>query len=149
MDAWSGKIVEILCLVGRLSLNSLSDWTSATHDASCCTGRAEASHSEVLASVERRIRSNWAQQAHDTRPAEDTYAEEVLRRSRVALTTSLESDAEPLSAEDADVPLRWRRLLVFYDYRETRIRATVQVTFAGAVDSHRARQVASTVSRGC
>ena len=29
----------------------LHGWTSATHDASFCTGRAEASHSEVLASV--------------------------------------------------------------------------------------------------
>ena len=69
--------------------------------------------------MERRIRSNWAQQAHDTRPA-DTYAEEVLQRFRVALTTCLESDAELFSAEDADVPLRWRRLLEFYDHRETR-----------------------------
>ena len=43
----------------------LHDCTSATHDASFCTGRAEASHSEVLASVERQIRSNWAQLAHD------------------------------------------------------------------------------------
>ena len=118
----------------------LHDWTSATHDASFCTGRAEASHSEVLASIERQIRSNWAQQAHDTRPAEDTYAEEVLQRFRVALTTRLESDAEPLSAEDADVPLRWRRLLEFYDHRETRIRATAQVVFANVVDSHRAQQ---------
>ena len=78
----------------------LHDWTSATHDASFCTGRTEASHSEVLASVERQIRSNWAQQAHDTRPAEDTYAEEVLQRFRVALTTRLESDPELLSAGD-------------------------------------------------
>ena len=38
----------------------LHDWTSATYDASFCIGRAEASHSEVLASVERQIRSNWA-----------------------------------------------------------------------------------------
>ena len=76
-------------------------------------GRAEASHSEVLASVERQIRSKRAQQAHDTRPAEDTCAKEVLQRFRVALTTCLESDAELLSAEDADVPLRWRRLLEF------------------------------------
>ena len=82
----------------------LHGWTSATHDASFCTGRAEASRSEVLASVERRIRSNWAQQAHGTRPAEDTYAEEALQRFRVAFTTCLESDAELLSAEDADVP---------------------------------------------
>ena len=78
----------------------LHDWTSATHDASFCTCRTEASHSEVLASVERRMRSNWAQQAHDTRPAEDTYAEEVLQRFRVALTTRLESAAELLSARD-------------------------------------------------
>ena len=56
----------------------LHDWTSATHDASFCTGRAEASHSEVLASVEMQIRSNWAQQAHDMRPAEDTCEKEVL-----------------------------------------------------------------------
>ena len=96
--------------------------------------------SEVLASVERQIRSNWAQQAHDTRPAEDTYAEEVLQRFRVALTTRLESDAELFSAEDADVPLRWRRLLEFYDHSETRIRATAQVVFADVVDSHRAQQ---------
>ena len=52
----------------------LHDWKSATHDASFCTGRAEAPHSEVLASADRQIRPNWAQQAHDTRPAEDTYA---------------------------------------------------------------------------
>ena len=84
----------------------LHDWTRATHDASFCTGRAEASHLEVLASVERQIRSNRAQQAHDTRPAEDTYVEEVLQHFCVALTTRLESDAELLSAEDADVPLR-------------------------------------------
>ena len=90
------------------------------NDASFCTGRAEASRSEVLASVERRTRSNWAQQAHGTRPAEDTYAEEVLQRFRVAFTTCLESDAELLSAEDADVPKRWRRLLEFYDHSETR-----------------------------
>ena len=88
----------------------LHDWSRATHDASFCTGRAEASHSEVLPSVERQIRSNRAQQAHDTRPAEDAYAEEVLQCFRVALTTCLESDAELLSAEDADVPLCWRRL---------------------------------------
>ena len=118
----------------------LHDWTSAMHDASFCTGRAEASHSEVLASVKRQIRSNWAQPAHDTRPAEDTYAEEVLQRFRVALTTRLESDAELLSAEDADVLLRWRRLVEFYDHRETRIRATSQVAFAGVVDSHRTQQ---------
>ena len=81
------------------------------YNASFCIGSAEASHSEVLASVERQIRSNWAQQAHDTRPVEDTYAEEVLQRFRAALTTRLENDAELLSAEDAHVPLRWRRLL--------------------------------------
>ena len=118
----------------------LYDWTSGTLDASFCTGRAEASHSEVLPSVERQIRSNRAQHAHDTRPAEDTYAEAVLQRFRVAFTTRLESDAELLSAEDADVLLRWRRLLEFYDHRETRIRATAQVAFAGVVDSHRAQQ---------
>ena len=118
----------------------LHDRTRATQDASLCTGRAEASHLEVLPSVERQIRSNWAQQAHDTRPAEDTYAKEVLQRFRVALTTRLESDAELLSAEDADVPLRWRRFLEFYDHRETRIRTTEQVVFAGVVDSHRVQQ---------
>ena len=118
----------------------LHDWTRATHDASFCTGRAEASYSEVLPSVERQIRSNQAQQAHDTRPVEDTYAEEVLQRFRVALTTRLESDAELLSAEDADVPLRWRRFLEFYDHSETRICATAQVVFADLVDSHRAQQ---------
>ena len=118
----------------------LHDWTSATHDASFCTGGAEASHSEVLASVERQILSNWAQQVHDTRPAEDTYAEEVLRRFCAVFTTRLESDAELLSAEDAEVPLRWRRFLEFYDHRETQIRATAQVAFAGVVDSYRAQQ---------
>ena len=118
----------------------LHDWTSATHDASFWTGRVEASHSEVLASVERQMRSNSAQHAHDTRPVEDTYAKEVLQRFRVALTTRLESDAELFSAEDADVLLRWRRLLEFYDHRETRIRATAQVVFADVVDSHRAQQ---------
>ena len=43
-------------------------------------------------------------------------------------------------AEDADVPLRWRRLLEFHDHRETRIRAIAQVVFAGVVDSHCAQQ---------
>ena len=57
----------------------------------------------------------------------------------MALATRLESDTEVLSAEDADVPLRWRRFLEFFDHYETRIRATVQVVFAGAVDSHRAQ----------
>ena len=132
----------------------LYDWSSATHDASFCTGRAEASHSEVLASVEKQIRSKWAQQAHDTRPTEDTYAEEVFQRSRAALTTCLESDAELFSAEDADVLLRWRRLLEFYDHDETRIRAAARVVFADVVDSHRAQQelvelLSPTVSRRC
>ena len=118
----------------------LYEWTSATHDAAFCTVRAETSHPEVLASVERQIRSNWAQQAHDTRPAEDIHAEEVLQRFRVALTTRLESDAELFLAEVADVPLRWRRFLEFYDHSETRIRATAKVAFADVVDSHRAEQ---------
>ena len=43
-------------------------------------------------------------------------------------------------AEVADVPLRWRRLLEFYDHRETQIRATAQVVLADVVDSHRAQQ---------
>ena len=116
------------------------DWISATHDASFCTDRPEASHSEVLPSVERQIRSNWAQQAHDTQPVVDTHAKEVLQRFRAALTTRLESDAELFSAEDADVLVRWRRFLEFYDHRETRIRATAQVVFADVVDSHRAQQ---------
>ena len=73
--------------------------------------------------MEMQIRSNWAQQAHDMRSAEDTYEKEVLQRFGVALTTRLESDAELLLAEDTDVPLRWRRFLEFYDHRETRIRA--------------------------
>ena len=90
--------------------------------------------------VERQIRSNWAQQAHDTRPAENTYAKEVLQRSREALTTRLESDAELFSAEDADVFLRWKRFLEFYDHCVTRIRSTAQVAFAGVVDSHCAQQ---------
>ena len=115
------------CCQHELCWICLHDWTSATHDASFCTGTAEASRSEVLASVERQIRSNWAQQANDTRPAEDTYAQEALQRFRVALTTRLESDAELLSAEDADVPLRWRRLLEFYEHSETRIRATARL----------------------
>ena len=118
----------------------LHDWTSATHDASFCTGRAEVSDLEVVASVEGQIRSNRAQQAHDTRPAEDASAWVVLQRFRVALTTRIESDAELLSAEDADVPLRWRRLLEFYAHRETRIRVPAQVVFADVVDSHRAQQ---------
>ena len=113
----------------------LHDWTLATHEASFCTGGAEASPSEVLPPVERQIRSNWAQQAHFMWPAEDTRAKEVLQRFRVALTTRLESDAELLSAEDADVLLRWRHLLEFHDHSETRIRATAQVVFAGVVDS--------------
>ena len=81
----------------------LYDWTSATLDASFCAGRVKASHSEVLASVERQIRSNRALHAHDTQPAVDTYAKEVLQCFRVALTTRLERDAELLSAEIADV----------------------------------------------
>ena len=113
----------------------LHDWTSATYNASFCIGRADASYSEVLASVEKQIRSKWARQAHDMGPAEDTYAKEVLQRFRVTITTRLERDAELLSAEEADVPLRWRRLLEFYDRSETRIRATAQVAFAGVVDS--------------
>ena len=118
----------------------LHDWANATYNASFCIGRAEASHSEVLASVERQIRSNWAQQAHDTRPAEDTNEKEVLQCFRVALTTRLESDAELLWAEDTEVPLRRRRFLEFYDHHETRIRAAAQVVLADIVDSHRAQQ---------
>ena len=118
----------------------LHDWTSATHYASFCTGRAEASQLEVLASGEKQIRSKWARQAHDMCPAEDTYVEQVLQRSRAAFTTRLESDAELISAENADVPLRWRRLLEFHDRSETRIRASAQVVFADVVDSLRAEQ---------
>ena len=55
----------------------LHDRTRVAHDASFCTGRAEASHFEVLVSVERQIRSNWAQQGHDTQPALDTFVKEV------------------------------------------------------------------------
>ena len=101
----------------------LYDWTSAMLDASFCTGRAEASHSEVLASVGRQIRSNWALHAHDTQPAVDTHAKEAHQCFRVALTTRLERDAELFPAEIADVLLRWRRFFEFYDHRETRIRA--------------------------
>ena len=90
--------------------------------------------------MEKQIRSKWARQAHDTRPAEDTYAEEVLQRFRAALTTCRESDAVLLSAENADVLLHWRRLPEFYDHSETRIRATAQVDFADVVDSHCAQQ---------
>ena len=118
----------------------LHDWTTAAHDVSFCTGGAEASHSEVLASVEKQILSNWAQQVHDTRLAEDIYAEEVLQRFRVALSAPLEMDAELFSAEIADVLLRWRRFLEFYDHRKMRTRATAQVMFAGVIDSHRAQQ---------
>ena len=106
----------------------------------CLMTGAEASHSEVLPSVERQIRSNWVQQAHDMWPAEDTCAKEVLQRSRVALTTRRESDAELFSAEDADVLLRRKRLLEFYDHSVTRIRAIAQVAFAGVVDSHCTKQ---------
>ena len=42
--------------------------------------------------------------------------------------------------EVADVPLRWRRFLEFYDHRETRICAAAQVVFADVVDSHSAQQ---------
>ena len=117
----------------------LYEWTSASHDAVFCTVRAEASHSEVLASVEMQIRSTWAQQAHDTQPAVDTYAKDVLQCFRVALTTRLERDAELFSAEIADVLLRWRRLLEFYDHSETRIRATEQVVFAVVLDRNSAQ----------
>ena len=98
-----------------------------------------------FASVEPRprIRRFWRpwirRYAHGTRRAEDTYAENVSQRSRAALTTRLESDAELLSAEIADVPLRWRRFLEFYDHSETRIRATAQVAFADVVDRHSAQ----------
>ena len=34
------------------------------------------------------------------------------------------------------MPLRWRRLLEFYDHSETRIRATAQIAFADVVDSY-------------
>ena len=95
---------------------------------------------EVLASVERQIRSNWAQQAHDTQTAVDTYVKEVLQRFRTALITRHESDAELVSAENADEPLRWRRFLEFYDHSETQIRAIAQVVFAVVVDSHCAQQ---------
>ena len=44
---------------------------------------------------------------------------EVLQRFRAALTTRLESDAALISAENADVPLRWRCLLEFYDHSES------------------------------
>ena len=119
----------------------LHDWTRATHDASFCTGRVDASHLEVLPSVERQIGSKWAQQAHDTRPAEDTCAEErYFSASAWHSPHVLKAHAELLSAEDADVHLRWRRFLEFYDHRETRIRATAQVVFADVVDSHRAQQ---------
>ena len=74
------------------------------YNASFCIGSAGASHSEVLAPVERQICSNWAPQAHDARPAEDTHAEEVFLRFRVALTTRLESNEELFLAEVADVP---------------------------------------------
>ena len=70
----------------------------------------------------------------------DTYAKEALQCFRVALTTRLETDAKLLSAEIADVFLRWKRLLELYDYSETRIRAIEQVIFADVVDSHRAQQ---------
>ena len=78
--------------------------------------------------------------ATSARHAEDTYAEEILQRFSAALTTRLESDAELFLAEVADVPLRWRRFLEFYDHSETWIRATAQVAFADVDDSHRAQQ---------
>ena len=84
------------------------------------------------------------------RQQEDINTEEVLQRFRVTFTTRLESDAEPLLAEDAVVPLHWRRLLEFYDHRETRIRATAQVAFAGVVNSHRAqRKLTELLSWAC
>ena len=95
---------------------------------------------EVLASVEKQTRSNWAQQAHDMWPAEDTYAKEVLQRFHVTLITRLETDAELISAEIADVLLRWRLFLEFYDHSETRNRVTAQVVFADVVDSYRTQQ---------
>ena len=107
------------------------------YNASFCIGSAEASHSEVLAPVERHMCSNWAEQAHD---AGDTYAEQILQRFQAALTTRLESNEELFLAEVADAPLRWRRFLGFHDHRETRIRGTAQVVFADVVDSHRAQQ---------
>ena len=65
---------------------------------------------------------------------------EVLQCFRVTPTKRLESDGELLSAEDADVPLRWRCLFEFHDHCETWIRATAQVAFAVVVDSHSAQQ---------
>ena len=133
----AGRCVHMKCDSSRRQHEfcclCLHDWTSATYDASFCIGSVEASHLEVLASVEKQTRSNWAQQAHDTQTAVDTYVKEVLQRFRVAFTTRLESDAELFLAEVADVPLRWRRFLEFYDHSETRIRATAQVVFADVV----------------
>ena len=63
----------------------LFDRISATLDASFCTGGAEASHSEVLASVERQIRCKSARQADDMWPAKG-----ALERFRVTITTHLE-----------------------------------------------------------
>ena len=66
---WAKACVHMMCGNPRgqheFCWLCLHDWTRVTHDASFCTGRADASHFEVLASVERQIRSNWAQQAHD------------------------------------------------------------------------------------
>ena len=118
----------------------LHDWTTARYDASFCIGSVEASHLEVLAFVEKQTRSKWAQQAHDMWPAEDTYAKEALQGFNVTLITRLESDAELISAEIADVLLRWRLSLEFYDHSETRIRVTAQVVFADVVDSYRTQQ---------
>ena len=93
----------------------LHDWTRATHDASFCTGRAEASHSEVLASVERQIRSNSAQHAHDTRPAEDTYAK---------VTGALEA----VAADNAQLVARGN---VAFEQRDRALRQTLRVEFDG------------------
>ena len=115
----------------------LHDWTRATHDASFCTGKGVALGGSGVRGEADTLQLGAT--AHDTRPAEDTDAKEELQRFRVALTIRLESDFELLSAEDAHVPLRWRRILEFYDHLETRIRATAQVVFACVVDSHRAQ----------
>ena len=103
----------------------LHEWTSAAHDSSFCTGRAKASSGVCGEAVTLQLGATGVRHAASGR-----------------------HDAELFSAEDADVPLRWRRFLEFYDHRETRIRATAEVVFARVAALGARQVVAPTVSRG-
>ena len=104
----------------------LHDRTRATHDASFCTGRAEASHSEVLPSVERHRSAPIGRNRPSTRGEQRT-----LMRKRYFSASAWHSP-HVLKATRSCFRLRCRcaPLLEFYDHSETQIRATAQVVFA-------------------